>query len=142
MTKKVARGSRDPLEREIEAALDPGRFVGERMAELEIAIADRRQRLTVLAEQVATTAPTLAEVARLFDRQPILATSLDAASQGELRALFAALQLDVVYQPADGAVDVAVTLYDRGGETAESAAQVLAEDWSVPPAGFEPAHMV
>ena len=30
MTKKVARGSRDPLEREIEAALDPGRFVGDR----------------------------------------------------------------------------------------------------------------
>ena len=28
--KKVARGSRDPLEREIEAALDPGRFVGDR----------------------------------------------------------------------------------------------------------------
>ena len=30
MTKKVAGGSRDPLEREIEAALDPGRFVGDR----------------------------------------------------------------------------------------------------------------
>lgn len=30
MTKKVARGPRDPLEREIEAALDPGRFVGDR----------------------------------------------------------------------------------------------------------------
>ncbi|MHB8289545.1 MAG: hypothetical protein ACYDEY_09960 [Acidimicrobiales bacterium] len=30
MTNKVARGSRDPLEREIEAALEPGRFVGDR----------------------------------------------------------------------------------------------------------------
>jgi hypothetical protein len=30
VTKKVARGPRDPLEREIEAALDPGRFVGDR----------------------------------------------------------------------------------------------------------------
>lgn len=29
MTKRVARGSRDPLEEEIEAALDPGRFVGD-----------------------------------------------------------------------------------------------------------------
>jgi hypothetical protein len=56
----------------------------------------------------------LADVAPLLDRLPILATSLDTAPQGELRALFDALQLYVVYQPAEGAIDVAVTLYDRG----------------------------
>jgi hypothetical protein len=75
----------------------------------------------------------------LLDRLPILATSLDTAPQGELRALFDALQLDVVFEPGDSALDVAVTLYDRGSETVQSAAQVRAEDWLAPPAGFEPA---
>ncbi|MDA8357767.1 MAG: hypothetical protein M0Z95_16085, partial [Actinomycetota bacterium] len=36
----------------------------------------------------------------------------------------------IVFQPADSAVDVAVTLYDRGGDTGEDPAQVRAEDWS------------
>ncbi|MGH9293345.1 MAG: hypothetical protein ACRDZ6_11320 [Acidimicrobiales bacterium] len=110
------------------------------MAELEDAIAERRERLVALARESATEAPTLADVAPLLDRLPILATSLDAAPQGELRALFDALQLDVVFQPADSALDVAVTHYDRGNETAHCAAQVRAEDWSAPPAGLEPAH--
>ena len=110
------------------------RHVGQRVAELEGAIAERRERLVALARASATEAPTLADVAPLLDRLPILTTSLDAAPQGELRALFEALQLDVVYQPAESAVDVAVTLYDRGSETPQSAAQVRAEDWSAPPA--------
>ena len=115
------------------------RRVGQRVAELEDAIAERRERLVALARASATEAPTLADVAPLLDRLPILATSLDTAPQGELRALFDALQLDVVYQPADRAVDVAVTLYDGGGDTGDLAAQVRAEDWSAPPAGLEPA---
>ena len=114
------------------------RRVGQRVAELEDAIAERRERRVVLARESATEALTLVDVAPLLDRLPILATSLDAAPQGELRALFDALKLDVVYQPAGGAVDVAVTLYD-GGATGEVAAQVCAEDWSAPPAGLEPA---
>ena len=116
------------------------RRVGQRVAELEDAITERHERLLALARESATEAPTLADVAPLLHRLPVLATSLDAAPQGELRALFDSLQLDVVYQPADGAVDVAVTLYDRGSEPAQPAAQVRAEDWSAPPAGFEPAH--
>ena len=64
----------------------------------------------------------------------ILASSLDAAPQGELRALFDSLQLDVVCQPADSAVDVAATLYDLGNETAQSAAPRSAEDWYAHPA--------
>ena len=68
-----------------------------------------------------------------------LASSLDAAPQSELRALFDSLQLDVVYQPADSALDVAATLYDLGSETAQSAAPKSAEDSSAPPAGLEPA---
>ncbi len=115
------------------------RRAGERVAELEDAIAERRERLVALARASATEAPTLADVAPLLDRLPILASSLDAAPQGELRAMFDSLQLDVVYQPADSALDVAATLYDLGSETAQSAAQVGAEDWSAPPAGFEPA---
>jgi hypothetical protein len=113
--------------------------VGERLAELEDAIAVRRERLVALARISATEAPTLADVAPLLDRLPILATSFEAAPRGELRALFDSLQLDVVYQPADSALDVAATLYDLGSETARSAAQVRAEDWSAPPAGLEPA---
>ena len=115
------------------------RRVGERLAELEAAIADRQERLVALARASATEAPTLADVAPLLDRLPILASSLDAAPQGELRALFDALQLDVDYQPSESALDVAVTLYDRGNDTGELTAQVRAEDWSAPPAGFEPA---
>ncbi len=115
------------------------RRVGQRVAELEDAIAERRERLVALDRESATQAPTLADVAPLLDRLPVLATSLDKAPPSELRALFDALQLDVVFQPADGAVDVAVTLYDRGGDTGEDPAQVRAGDWSAPPAGFEPA---
>ncbi len=115
------------------------RRVAQRVAELEAAIAGRRERLVTLARESATEAHTLADVAPLLDRLPILADRLAEAPQGELRALFDALQLDVVYQPADSTVDVAVTLYDRGSETAQSAARESAEDWSAPPAGLEPA---
>ncbi len=106
------------------------RRVGQRVADLEDAIAERHERLVALARTSATEAPTLADVAPLLDRLPILPTSLHAAPQGELRALFDALQLDVVYQPAESAIDVAVTLYDRVGDTGDLAAEVRAEDWS------------
>jgi hypothetical protein len=114
------------------------RRVGERVAELEDAIAERRERLVALARASAREAPTLADVGPLLDRLPILAGSLDGAPQGELRALFDSLQLDIVYQPAEDALDVAATLYDLGSETAQSAAHVRAEDWSAPPAGAGP----
>ena len=113
------------------------RRVGQRVAELEDAIAERRERLVVLARELATEAPTLADVAPLLDRLPLLADRLAEAPQGELRALFESLQLEVVFQPADSAVDVAVTLYD-GGDNDGLAAQIRAEDWSAPPEGFEP----
>ena len=106
------------------------RRIGERVAELEAAIADHQERLVALPRASATGAPTLADVAPLFDRLRILAGMLDAAPQGELRALFDALQLDVVFQPAESAVDVTVTLYD-GSDPVRAAAQVRAEDWSV-----------
>ena len=85
---------------------------------LEDAIAERRERLVELARDSATEAPKLADVAPLLDRLPLLAYSLDTAPQGELRALFDALQLDVIFQPGDSALDVAVTLYDHGSEIA------------------------
>ena len=128
----------------LDAATQPERTAParERASEIEAEITDLERRLTRQLVNLEADDVTLADVAPLLDRLPIsiLATSLDAAPQGELRALFAALQLDVVYQPADGAVDAAVTLYDRGSDTGEVAVQVRAEDWSVPPAGFEPAH--
>jgi hypothetical protein len=100
------------------------------VAELEDAIAERRERLVTLARESATEAPTLADVAPLLDRLSILVISLDTAPQSELRALFDALQLDVLYQQAEGAIDVTVTLYDRGGDTGEDPVQARAEDWS------------
>jgi hypothetical protein len=105
------------------------RRVAERIAELEAAIADRRQRLVAIAEQVATAPPTLADVAPLLDRLPILADRLAQAPQGELRALFDKLQLDLAYQPSENALDVALTLYDC--DQTNGPAQVRAEDWYV-----------
>jgi hypothetical protein len=101
------------------------------VAEPEDAIAERQERLVALARARATEAPALADVAPLLDRLPILAGSLDTAPQGELRAVFDSLQLDVVCQSADSALDVAATLYDLGSETAQSAAPGSAEDWYV-----------
>ena len=104
------------------------RCVGQRVAELEDAVAERRERLVQLARASATEAPTLGDVAPLLDRLPILATSLDATPPGDPRALFDSLQLDIVHQRAEAAVDVTVTLYDRGDRAAQTAAQVRAED--------------
>ena len=59
-------------------------------------------------------------------------------TQGELRGLFDALQLDVIFQPADSALDVAVTLYDRGSETVQPAAPGRG-GLVAPPAGIGPA---
>ena len=50
------------------------RRVGQRVAELEDAIADRRERLVALARESATEEPTWVDVAPLLDRLPILAT--------------------------------------------------------------------
>ena len=52
------------------------------------------------------------------------------APQSELRAMFDNLQLEVVYHPAESAVDVTVTLYDAGDGGRDGVAQVCAEDWS------------
>ncbi|HEX5267822.1 MAG TPA: recombinase family protein, partial [Acidimicrobiales bacterium] len=105
------------------------RRIGQRVAEIEDAIAERRQRLAALAKESATEAPTFADVAPLLDRLPILATSLDTAHPAELRALLESLQLDIMFQPAESAIDVSVTVHDPG----DLAAQVRAEDWSAPP---------
>jgi hypothetical protein len=66
---------------------------------------------------------------------------LDARQLKEMRALFDKVQLDVAYQPAEHAIDVTLTLYDPEQNDGTAAARESAEDWSVPPAGIEPAHM-
>ncbi|HVB27145.1 MAG TPA: recombinase family protein, partial [Mycobacteriales bacterium] len=88
------------------------RRVAARVAELEEAITERGQRIEDLTEQATAEAPTLADVAPLLDALPVLATGLDATPQRDLRALFDQLNLEVVYQPAEHALDVALTLYD------------------------------
>ena len=111
------------------------RRVAQRVDDLETSIADRRERLSALAQQRATEAPALGDVAPLLDRLPILADRLGQTAHGEMRPLFDALQLDIVFQPAAGALDVAVTLHDRS----ESGRDKGTEDWLAPPAGLEPA---
>jgi len=66
----------------------------------------------------------LADVAPWLNCLAILAAMLQADRQDGLRAVLDSLQLDVVSQPADSAVDVAAALDDLGGETAPSAAKV------------------
>lgn|GEM_PF-665672 len=111
------------------------RRVGQRVAELEDALGERRERLAAIARELATEAPTFADVAPLLDRLPILAASLGSAPHAEVRALLESLQLEIVFQPAVGAIDVSVTLHEPG----DPAVQLRAEDWSAPPAGLEPA---
>ncbi len=68
--------------------------------------------LDALTEQAATEAPTLADVAPLLGALPVLADGLHTAPQRELRILFDQLNLDISYQPAERALDVAIMLYD------------------------------
>jgi hypothetical protein len=56
--------------------------------------------------------------------------------------MFESLALEVAYQPAEEAIDIGLTdigltLYDDGRSL--PALCEVSEDWSVPPAGFEPA---
>jgi site-specific DNA recombinase len=108
-----------------------------RVAELEDTITDRQQRARELAEQADSEAPTLVDVAPLLDRLPILAGALTETPPRALRAWFDALQLEITYQPGDQTLDVALTLCDNISD--HVARQEMSEDWSVPPAGFEPA---
>ena len=73
----------------------------------------------------------MADVAPLLDRLPLLAGSLNTASRGELRALFDVLQLDVVCQPAESAVDVAVTNSNDLGTADDRQRRAHAESWTV-----------
>ena len=79
----------------------------------------------------------VADVAPLLERLPLLATNLADMPRRELRTLFESLALEVVFQPADDAVDVGITLYDSGRPVLATAR--ASEDWSAPPAGLEPA---
>ena len=119
-----------------EPAPELRRRVGARVGELEAAITDRRTRLDALAEQAATEAPTLADVAPLLAALPVLADGLHSAPQAELRALFEQLNLEVSYQPGEQALDVAITLYDD--RTDQSPQPDLRRTNPVPPAGAGP----
>jgi site-specific DNA recombinase len=116
------------------------RRVGVRVAELEDAITERAERINALTAQAATDAPTLADAAPLLAALPVLATSLDAMPQRELRAMFDQLNLEISYQPGEHAVDVALALCDeRGDDQTDQSPPDLRRTNPVPPAGFEPA---
>ena len=115
------------------------RRVATRVAELEDAITERAQRIDALAEQAATEAPTLADVAPLLAALPVLATGLNATPQRELRALFDQLNLEISYQPSEHALDVALTLYgERGSDQIDHSPPDLRRTNPVPPGGAGP----
>src|SRR2546429_9801011 len=80
-----------------------------RIADLERALEDRRDRAAVVANEEAE-APTADDLGKALDHLPVLADRLSDLPQRELRALFESLQLQIPYQPAAAAVDVEVTL--------------------------------
>ena len=112
------------------------RRISQRVGELEAGLAERNQRLAALAEQAAAEAPTFADVAPILDRLPVLAERLANMPQRQLRALLDRLQLDIAYQPAANAIDVALTLYDDGQDQPDT--RQVSEDWSAPPGGAGP----
>jgi hypothetical protein len=63
---------------------------------------------------------------------PILVCGLTDTPQRALRAWFDALQLEITYQPAGQAIDVALTLCDNLAD--QAGRHETSEDWSVPPA--------
>ena len=107
-----------------------------RVNELENTITDCNRRRVALATQASTEEPTMADLAPMLRRLPILADQLADPPPGHLRALFETLQFDIAHHPAEGALDVSLTLHDEGGfESSEGNASV---DCSVPPVGLEP----
>ena len=133
------RLSRQLVNLEAEDDVTPAlrRRISQRVGELESAISERQQRLASLSEQAAVEAPTFADVAPLLGRLPILDDRLAEMPQGQMRALFDRLQLDIAYQPATSAIDIALTLYNDGEGQPDT--KRVSEDWSAPPAGLEPA---
>ena len=117
------------------------RRVAARVAELEEALTDRRGRAEALTAQAAVEAPTLADIAPLLQRLPVLAKPLESTPHRELRALFDSLQLEIHYHPGEqAAVDVALTLYSDEDQPDQASTAELRRSGPVPPAGFEPAH--
>jgi hypothetical protein len=110
------------------------RRVAERVAHLDGAIRERRDRLAQLAAEVPPEEPQVAAVAEILARLPILADRLPELPQAQLRAIFEGLQLSATYLPDTHEADIEIVLRDDG-----TAWHDLSQVWSVPPAGFEPA---
>ena len=113
------------------------RRIAGRIAELEQALEEREERARRLAEEAADAPPTAAELGAALDRLPVITERLPHLPQVDMRALLDSLHLQLAYQPTAQAVDVELTLLvdEPPGRRGE-----VAEVWSVPPAGLEPAH--
>ena len=112
------------------------RRIADRITGLEEALEELRQRATALAREAADAPPTPADLATALDRLTLLNEELSELPQPNLRVVFDSLHLQLAFQPAAQAVDVELTLIadeppDRNGK--------IAQVWSVPPAGIEPA---
>jgi len=64
-----------------------------RIADLERALEDRRDRAAVLANEEAEAPPTADDLGKALDHLPVLADRLSDLPQRELRAVFESLQL-------------------------------------------------
>ncbi len=109
------------------------RRIAQRVAELEEAINERRQRLDQLAAQVPPEAPQFGDVATVLAKLPIIADRLAELPQGELRAIFEALQLTATYLPDQHEADIEIVLRDDGSNWSD-----VSQVWSAPSVGVEP----
>jgi hypothetical protein len=116
------------------------RRVGERVGELEDAIAARRQQIEALGKKAAVEAPVFADVAPLLAQLPVLATSLHTLPPAAVRTMIETLNLEVAYQPTEHALDITLTLAD--GAFQPDSDSVVAGDLRstdlVPPGGAGP----
>lgn len=109
------------------------RRVAQRVAELDGAIRERRDRLDQLAAQLPPEAPQAADVAMILARLPILADRLPELPQAQLRGIFESLQLTATYLPDSQEADIEIFLRDDGTQWPD-----VSQVWSVPPVGAGP----
>jgi site-specific DNA recombinase len=115
-----------------------------RMAELEATIMRRQADADQARAELDSLPPDIDETSQALARLPELADGIADLPQGDLRRLYNALDVRVMYQPVDRAIDIEITLTDAIGDISalpppDNRMGPASQFCSVPPAGFEPA---
>jgi hypothetical protein len=120
------------------------RQITTRMAELEATVTRRQADADQARAELDSLPPDIDETSQALARLPQLADGLADLPQGDLRGLYNALDVRVMYQPVDRAIDIEITLTDAIGDISalappDNRVGPASQFCSVPPAGFEPA---